>query len=308
MWLKQSTQVTVSFGPALDKTDGVALEIGLVSAIDHATTGVMLSKNGGALTIRSQAVTASTYDARGCYRVTLSTTDTDTLGTLRLIFEEAATCLPVWQDFMVVPANVWDSMFGADALQVDVAQWLGTAAATPTVAGVPEVDLTHIGGDAQSGTDLKDFADAGYDPATNKVEGVKLADTLTTYTGNTVQTGDGFARLGLPAGASVSADVAAVKVDTAAILIDTGTTLDGRIPAALVGGRIDASVGAMATGVVTAAAIAADAITDAKVASDVTIASVTGAVGSVTATVNADVKKINGTTVAGDGAATPWGP
>ncbi len=42
----------------------------------------------------------------------------------------------------------------------------------------------------------------------------------------TVQTGDAFARLGAPAGASVSADVAAVKSDTAAILVDTGTTLD----------------------------------------------------------------------------------
>ena len=31
--------------------------------------------------------------------------------------------------------------------------------------------------------------------------------TLTTYTGNTVQTGDAFARLGAPAGASVSADI-----------------------------------------------------------------------------------------------------
>jgi len=40
--------------------------------------------------------------------------------------------------------------------------------------------------------------------------------------------------------------IAAVKADTAAILIDTGTTLDGRIPAALVGGRMDASIGAMA--------------------------------------------------------------
>lgn len=49
----------------------------------------------------------------------------------------------------------------------------------------------------------------------------------------TAQTGDAYARLGAPAGASVSADVAAVKVDTAAILVDTGTTLDGRIPAAL---------------------------------------------------------------------------
>jgi len=40
--------------------------------------------------------------------------------------------------------------------------------------------------------------------------------------------------------------IAAVKADTAAILTDTGTTLDGRIPAALVGGRMDASVGAQA--------------------------------------------------------------
>ena len=42
--------------------------------------------------------------------------------------------------------------------------------------------------------------------------------------------------LGTPAGASVSADIAAVKVDSAAILVDTGTTLDGRIPAALTAG------------------------------------------------------------------------
>ena len=39
-----------------------------------------------------------------------------------------------------------------------------------------------------------------------------------------------------PAGANLSADLAAVKSDTAAILVDTGTTLDGRIPAALTAG------------------------------------------------------------------------
>jgi hypothetical protein len=56
-----------------------------------------------------------------------------------------------------------------------------------------------------------------------------------------------YTRVGAPAGASVSADVAAVKVDTAAILVDTGTTLDGRIPAALVGGRMDCNVGAISS-------------------------------------------------------------
>ena len=47
----------------------------------------------------------------------------------------------------------------------------------PVVSNVTELD-----GGAQSLTDLKDFADAGYDPATNKVEGVKLVDTTTTNT------------------------------------------------------------------------------------------------------------------------------
>jgi len=139
--------------------------------------------------------------------------------------------------------------------------WLGTIPATPSVAGVPEVDITHIGGDAQSATDLKDFADAGYDPSTNKVQGVVLVDTLTTYTGNTPQTGDNFARLGAPAGASVSADIAAVKAETASIQTDTND-IQGRLPAALVSGRIDASVGAMAANVMTAAATAADYVTE----------------------------------------------
>ena len=39
---------------------------------------------------------------------------------------------------------------------------------------------------------------------------VTLTDTVTTYTGNTKQTGNNFTRLGAPAGASVSADIAAV--------------------------------------------------------------------------------------------------
>jgi len=81
-------------------------------------------------------------------------------------------------------------------LKADVRDWLGTAAATPTVAGVPEVDVTHLNGVAQSLLDLKDFADDGYDPSTNKVQGVVLVDTLTTYTSNTPQTGDSFARIG----------------------------------------------------------------------------------------------------------------
>jgi len=130
-WLKQSTIAVIPFGPFLDKGNGADLEsgAGIITSIDDATTGIMLSKNGGALTIRHQAVTPSTYDAHGCFLVTLDDTDTDTLGRLRMIHTEPTTYLAVWQDFMVVTANTWDSLFGTDYLDVAVIQQGGGAIA-----------------------------------------------------------------------------------------------------------------------------------------------------------------------------------
>jgi len=177
-WLRQSTSVTVAFGPGLDITDGVTPETSLATAMDNASTGIRVSKNGGNLIDRNSG-TAPVHDEVGWYGVNLSTADTDTLGALQILFSGATVNLPIWMEFMIVPANVWDSLFGADVLQTDVTQWLGTAAATPTVAGVPEVDVTHMAGGVQTVTDLKDFADAGYDPGTNKIQGVVLVDTTT---------------------------------------------------------------------------------------------------------------------------------
>lgn len=61
---------------------------------------------------------------------------------------------------------------------------------------------------------------------TTEVFFIQTIDNTSAMTPTIVQTGDSFARLGAPAGASISADVAAVKTDTAAILVDTSTTLD----------------------------------------------------------------------------------
>jgi hypothetical protein len=151
MFLKQSTAVVVNFGAFVDKTDGVTLETGLVSALDHASTGIFLSKNGGALTIRHATVTATTYGAYGMYLVTLDTTDTNTLGSLRMSFSEAATCLPVWSDFQVVPANIYDSLVsGSDLVDVSMTQILGTAVSSPATAGILDVNLKNIANAAVS--------------------------------------------------------------------------------------------------------------------------------------------------------------
>lgn len=119
----------------------------------------------------------------------------------------------------VTPAACIGS-FRLAPVPANAVQWLGTACAIPTVAGVPEVDLTHIGGGAQSATDLKDFADDGYDPATNKVQGVVLVDTITTYTGDTPQTGDSFARIGVT-GSGLTSLATQASVNTVDDLLDT---------------------------------------------------------------------------------------
>jgi hypothetical protein len=160
-WLKQSTAVVISFGPFVSPTDAVTLQTGLVSAIDHASTGIFLSKNGGALTIRHATVTASTYDAYGNYIVTLDATDTNTLGRLRVQFAAAASCLPVWRDYEIVAANIYDSFIGGgDVLDVSLIQWLGTA---PVALSSQLVQVANSAGTA---TILADYARRTGDYAT----------------------------------------------------------------------------------------------------------------------------------------------
>lgn len=220
-YLKQSTAADILLGPFVDSTDFVTLETGLtISQAD-----IRLSK-GGAAFAQTNNATGATHRENGHYVIPLNSTDTNTLGSLRVAVHESGA-LPVWRDFMVVPANVWDSLFGADKLQVDVSEVGGTAQTAgdiigdtndiqtrlpaALVGGRMDSNLSAIGNDAQSATDLKDFADAGYDPATNKVEGVKTADALTTNndkTGYAIGTG-GIAAAAFAAGAIDSAAIAA---------------------------------------------------------------------------------------------------
>jgi hypothetical protein len=113
-WIKQSTASTIKLGPFLDDTDGKTPETGLtISQAD-----IRISKNGGAFA-QSNNTAGATHNENGYYDVPLNTTDANTLGTLRVAVSKSGA-LPVWQDFMVVPANVWDSMFGASTLNVNV--------------------------------------------------------------------------------------------------------------------------------------------------------------------------------------------
>lgn len=126
-YLRQSTSVDVPIGPFLDEVDARTPE----TTLTITQPDIRLKKNGGAWAQKNAAQTLS-HEENGFYEVTLDATDTGTLGLLRLaVFESGA--LPVWEDFMVVTANVYDSLFSTDVLDVSVTQVNGTAA--PNLVG-----------------------------------------------------------------------------------------------------------------------------------------------------------------------------
>lgn len=141
LMLKQSTAVTVKIGPFVDDTDGKTAETGLTLA----RADIRLSKNGGDIAQKTET-TAATADELGVYDCPLDGTDTGTLGRLQL-WVHAAGALPVWHEFMVLPANVWDSLFGSDKLQVHAAE-ITDALITAAAIAQDAIDADAIKADA----------------------------------------------------------------------------------------------------------------------------------------------------------------
>jgi hypothetical protein len=183
----------------------------------------------------------------GCYRVELSDTDTNTLGRLRIIFEEAATCLPVWMDFMVMPSNTYNSLIlDTEALAINVAEWKGGTVPATTITGVPEVDVTYYGGTLQTtGEDVS-----------NKVATI-LLDTgeLQTNQGNWL-TATGFATpTNITAATGITVATMGANTITAASIATGAIDADSIAANALTSAKIDADA-------ITASALAPDAITE----------------------------------------------
>lgn len=186
-YLKQSTAFTFRIGPFLDEDDGKTAETGLTIA----QADIQISKNGGAFAQTSDASPTTTHDADGWYQCPLTVTDTNTLGPLSVQIHVAGA-LPVWEHFMVMPANVYDSMFGADKL---------------------EVDVTHV-----EGSDATDQINAACDQALTDYD-------PPTRTEATSDKNEILTRLGTPAGADISADLATIDgvVDGIQTDLDNGT-------------------------------------------------------------------------------------
>ena len=123
--IKQGAAVTVPIGPYVDAADGATP----LTDLTIAQADVLLSKSGGAMAAK-HSVTGCTHDQRGWYGCPLDTTDTDTPGPL-LVDAQMDSALPVWHELAVMAAQAFESLFGADLLQVDIREASGTAVNSP---------------------------------------------------------------------------------------------------------------------------------------------------------------------------------
>jgi len=157
MLLRQSSTVTVLAGPLLDPSDGV-------TAVTAGTPTFSLSKNGGTLAARSSA-TAVAHDADGFWAVELDATDTGTLGRLRVETSDAATYLPVWEDYMIVPQAIYDALVAdSDTLPVDMTQILGSAALPVTLQRLlQQMTVVTVGAGSTTKTIVTDAAETTAD-------------------------------------------------------------------------------------------------------------------------------------------------
>ena len=204
IFVKQSTAVDVVIGPFVDDTDGKTAETGLTVSQGDC----QLSKNAGAVAQKNDA-TAASHLGGGHYKVPLNTTDTNTLGRLRLYVNESGA-LPVWLDMMVMPANVWDSLFSSDLLQVDLTQIGGAAVSTSTAQlGVNAVQAggTAWGSGAVTAASIASGAITNAKFASGAIDATAIAD-------NAIDAG------AIATGAITSAKLASGAITAAALATD----------------------------------------------------------------------------------------
>jgi hypothetical protein len=226
LFLKQSTAVTVKIGPFVDSSDGVTAE----TALTIQKADVRLSKNGGdfgaANADQGVADAGAAHDELGYYDISLDTTDTNTLGRLKLAISDAAA-VPVWQEFTVLAANVFDSMIGgSDSLEVDAVAISGDSSAADNLETACDGGTYNIGGGAVVAASITEKT--GFSLAQD--QSTVTIGTVNALTGHTPQSGDSFARLGEPAGSDIAADIAE---GTAGIAVVSGqaTTLQASVDA-----------------------------------------------------------------------------
>lgn len=226
--------VTVPFRAFL--SNGTAPDTGL------SNDSIRGSANGAAQFTLTNKVSAVSAGA-GMYVIVTTTSETSNLGTLALWYDQGDFPQHI-ANIEVVNANPYSQMsniaaktysgvtFGSLATLVafdySSVVTVGVGNVHKSVGAISGLSFAPTPGDYSSAVtvgvgnvnkSVGAISGLSFLPAPGEYSNVTTRTSV--LSGHTPQTGDAFARLGAPAGASVSADVAAVKSDTAGIKTKT---------------------------------------------------------------------------------------
>lgn len=193
--------------------------------------------------------------ASGLYAVRLGTSDVSVIGP-GIIRYSSSSALEVSQAFQVVGFNPYGSLSTFDPsttsvglkAQIHSGATLGVNNIDKAVGAISGLSFVPTPGDYASvvtvgvgnvNKSVGAISGLSFLPAPGEYSSVTVRTSV--LSGHTPQTGDAFARLGAPAGASVSVDIAAVKSDTAGIKTKTDQMVY------TVANRLDATINSAVT-------------------------------------------------------------
>ena len=337
-YLKADVANTVTIGPAVAVGDGFVPVTNLVGA---SADEYEIIKHGATATTSISAVLSAISGADGYYSLVLSAGECDTEGRFTILINDDDLILPIKHEFMVVAANVYDSLYsvsGTDLLDVQVAG-MDTDVLTAAAVDSGAIHSTAIASASIRATSFVANAIDNAAMATNAISSDTLdANCITNVQmANSSITGGVTGTLATDCLSSEQLSTNAVDEIRDAILDEAtsshvgagtvGEVLDNLpndgaltfLDASILGRTLasaayfdpaldDVDVRAIQANVVTAAAINADAITAAKLAADVTTEIVAGMNDVSTADVLAQVNTaLNAamTELTGEPGATP---
>lgn len=167
-YLRENTATRITIGPFYDVTDGVTPEIALT--VTNCLLTFVVDDAGVPTLVLNVAPTASggandmvhiTSDAAGYYDLELAAANVNYTGRAKLSIHDTDVHLPVFHEFQIISANVYDALFAdGDLLDVSVTEWLGTACETPTTAGRPNMNVKSISDSTGASDAMKEGAES----------------------------------------------------------------------------------------------------------------------------------------------------
>ena len=225
-YLRTNTATRITVGPFLDQADGITPEVALTVTSEKLT--FMVDTAGVPTLILDAAPTASggandmvhvTNDDSGFYDLELAAADVNYLGRAMLSLNNVAAHCPVFHEFMILPAVIYDAMvLGTDLFDVSMTQLLGTAVSTPATAGIMDVNTIKVGNTAQTAGDvpaLVTTVDTVVDAVKAKTDNLPTAPADDTSIDTQLATIAGYLDTEIAAIlAAVDTEVAAIKAKT----------------------------------------------------------------------------------------------